>query len=468
MEPYYWVAISVLVLIASISSTAKAGQSTPTSFTDQAALRACNILAERFPALVSFPNDRLYLSQQAQYWASNQADFAPTCRLSPKKAEQVSSLVSQLVAFGDEVHFAITSGGHSTAHGASNLNDGITLDLSGLSSVSVAPDYLYVEVGPRTRWLDIYQILDPLGQTVSGGRASSVGVGGYLLGGGISMLSGRYGWSADTLLSIEVVLVNGTVINTSPSSRRDLFSVLKGGRNNFGIAAGFHLETFPLQESLRVALLRYSDDRLPRVIRGLADFARNAHLDPSSSAELSVGFDALSNRTAYVLMPTSANSRSGSGSKKKDEFPLWKLFLEVPTLETSMFRAGMTEVVEMIEINNPYGFRYASLPSLCFFPGIHLTSSLMGIPDDARSRVYKTTLTVHNDPELLSKITDLFTAHVVHNRTLDTEQHGSDARSHLPGRDAASATYTTAPTLLQGERGEESDGARRRSGAIDA
>ncbi|EXJ69781.1 uncharacterized protein A1O5_06852 [Cladophialophora psammophila CBS 110553] len=402
MEPYLLVAISVLVLTASISSTVKAGQSPLTSPTDQAALRACNILVELFPELVSFPNDRQYRSQQAQYWAFNQADFAPTCRLSPETPEQVSSLVSQLVALGDNVQFAITSGGHSTAHGASNLNDGITLDLSALSSVSVAHDYSYVEVGTGARWLDIYQILDPLGLAVSGGRAASVGIGGYLLGGlsppepnEITLLTKLPG----SFLA-KVILANGTVVNTSSSSHCNLFSVLKGGSNNFGIATRFRLRTFPLQEPLHVALLQYSHGHLSRVISALAVFTQNARLDPSSSAELSVGFDALSSQTVYVLTLTRVNS--GSGSNKKDESPLWEPFLEIPTLETTMFRAGMTEVAEMVEMNNPYGFR-----------------------------VYKTTLTVHNDPNLLSKITDLFTANVVHNRTLDTEQHGSDARDPL-------------------------------------
>ncbi len=81
------------------------------------------------------------------------------------------------------MQFAISSGGHATAFGASNLNDGITLDLSRLNTVSLAPDRSYVDIGTGARWLDVYQMLDPVNLTVAGGRAGSVGVGGYLLGG---------------------------------------------------------------------------------------------------------------------------------------------------------------------------------------------------------------------------------------------------------------------------------------------
>ena len=107
----------------------------------------------------------------------------PTCRVSASSSADVGAFVSLLSTFDDEVQLAISSGGHATAFGASNVNDGITLDLSALNSVSVAEDGSYVDIGTGARWLDVYKVLDPLGRTVAGGRAASVGVGGYLLGG---------------------------------------------------------------------------------------------------------------------------------------------------------------------------------------------------------------------------------------------------------------------------------------------
>ena len=71
--------------------------------------------------------------------------------------------------------------------GASNAPGGITIDLKLLNEISVLEDKNgeaeVTRVGPGNRWKDVYQKLDPMGLTVVGGRASIVGVGGFILGG---------------------------------------------------------------------------------------------------------------------------------------------------------------------------------------------------------------------------------------------------------------------------------------------
>ncbi|ETI24206.1 hypothetical protein G647_03575 [Cladophialophora carrionii CBS 160.54] len=333
----------------------------------KAAPVACHTLATRFPSLVTFPADRQYQSQQARYWASNQADFTPSCRISPTTSEEVGTLVSQLVEFGDDVKFAISSGGHATASGASNVDDGITLDLSALDSISLASDQSYVDVGTGTRWLDVYRVLDAFGLTVTGGRAASVGVGGYLLGGGISLFSSLYGWGADSVESIEVVLANGTLITASAAIHPDLFTCLKGGANNFGIATRFRIKTFPTNGPLHVSLLQYSHEYIPTVLRALSDLTQNAHLDPNSaSADLSVGFDTTlnnpgQNNTVYMLMLARLVPPEEKQVDTTDENllvpPLWQRFLDIPTLSTSTWRSTMSDIAELVEMSNPYGYR---------------------------------------------------------------------------------------------------------------
>ena len=90
----------------------------------------------------------------------------------------------------------------------------------------------------------MYSSLDGLGLSVVGGRASGVGVGGLTLGGGISYLSPRYGWTCDTVLGFELVVANGSIIEAKPGKNEDLLIALRGGANNFGVITRIELKTF--------------------------------------------------------------------------------------------------------------------------------------------------------------------------------------------------------------------------------
>lgn len=62
------------------------------------------------------------------------------------------------------------------------------------------------------------------------GECPTVGlVGGYLQGGGHSILSTSYGLAADNLLQYEVITASGTYINASRTENSDLFWALAGG-----------------------------------------------------------------------------------------------------------------------------------------------------------------------------------------------------------------------------------------------
>lgn len=65
---------------------------------------------------------------------------------------------------------------------------------------------------------------------ILGGECPTVGVaGGYLQGGGHSILSTQYGMAADNLLQYEVVTASGDHLNASRTENSDLFWALSGG-----------------------------------------------------------------------------------------------------------------------------------------------------------------------------------------------------------------------------------------------
>jgi hypothetical protein len=67
--------------------------------------------------------------------------------------------------------------------GASNTHQGIAIDLRYLNDIEVASDHLTTFISSGNKWKDVYEVLEPMGLAVLGGRDSIVGVGGFILGG---------------------------------------------------------------------------------------------------------------------------------------------------------------------------------------------------------------------------------------------------------------------------------------------
>lgn len=106
----------------------------------------------------------------------------PACRYLPSDPYDVRAALRRLVA--SETSFAVHAGGHSYNPGTSNIEGGVTIDLSRLNSVKLTDNNTAAWVGPGARWREVYAALEPHGLTTPGGRVADVGVGGYILGGG--------------------------------------------------------------------------------------------------------------------------------------------------------------------------------------------------------------------------------------------------------------------------------------------
>ncbi|KAK4185160.1 hypothetical protein QBC35DRAFT_439900 [Podospora australis] len=202
----------------------------------------CETLELALPGLVTFPNTTLYALENS-YWSARQSEARPSCFVTPRSAKDVATAMQVLVS--KNAPFTVKSGGHTAFEGGSNIDQGVTVDLLYLTDISVSTDRQTVSVGAGNRWVQVSEVLDPLGLAVVGGRASTVGVSGLILGGGISYFSGRRGWACDNVRNFEVVTVTGAIVNASPDSNQDLYWALRGGGgSNFGIVTRFDLVSF--------------------------------------------------------------------------------------------------------------------------------------------------------------------------------------------------------------------------------
>jgi len=91
-----------------------------------------------------------------------------------------------------------------------------------------ATDTTAVTIAAGELWGDIYEQAALLNLTAVGPTPSSVGVGGYLTGGGHSAISGLFGTGSDQVLEIEVVTASGDILTVNECQNTDLFWALRG------------------------------------------------------------------------------------------------------------------------------------------------------------------------------------------------------------------------------------------------
>ncbi|KAJ6570598.1 hypothetical protein DFH09DRAFT_1153858 [Mycena vulgaris] len=204
----------------------------------------CTMLKSMLPTKTHLPKHPAYEAQQLGYSAVEQREMRPACRLTPSSAEDISLIIQ--IAAQNQCTFAVKSGGHMNWAGSNVGPAGFTIDLGNLDEVSVREDKGIVSIGSGCLWGDVYEALAPYGLTTVGARDSKVGVGGFLLGGGISFLSTGHGLGSDNVVNYVVVLADGAISNVNETSLPDLYWALKYGSTNFGIVVRFDMLTYPL------------------------------------------------------------------------------------------------------------------------------------------------------------------------------------------------------------------------------
>ncbi|KAF4976549.1 hypothetical protein FZEAL_6805 [Fusarium zealandicum] len=181
-----------------------------------------------------------YQEERMNYYSTTASARQPSCIFSPANAEELRGIM--LILSQHDHKFAVKSGGYNTNEDFSSIDDGPLISLRKLNQITIDPKTGRIDIGPGAKWGDVAKKLDGTGWTLPGPRVGEVGVGGYLVGGGMSFLSQQYGWGASSIDEMQLVLPNGTIAFVHRSTGGYLFKALKGGGNNFGIVTTFHMQ----------------------------------------------------------------------------------------------------------------------------------------------------------------------------------------------------------------------------------
>ncbi|CAG8910187.1 unnamed protein product [Penicillium egyptiacum] len=227
-----------------------------------------------------------YNTDLTKYWSTACGELKPTCIAVPSSASEMAQVIKNL--HDVETLFAIKSGGHNPNNGFASVQDGLLISTKNLDQVDYNPEDHTAVIGPGLSWEEAQQGLAGTGRTIVGGRMGGVGVGGYMLGGGMSFLSTQYGWAANNIKDFEIVLANGTIVHATETENPDLFKSLKGGGNNFGVVTAYTMQTHPQDHKVWGGNYVYTADKAPEILTAVRNFTDEY---PDDKAAIIVTFE---------------------------------------------------------------------------------------------------------------------------------------------------------------------------------
>jgi FAD/FMN-containing dehydrogenase len=245
--------------------------------TSDLSIRAFEDFPAAFKGPVLRPGDEGFAESRA-IWNMRNADHTPGLIVQALDPQDVVVTVDYARQKG--VTIAVRSGGHGVDAHAMPHN-ALVIDTTKMKGILVdkATGRATVEAGVLLGEMDA--ATQPYGLTVPAGVVSDTGVAGLALGGGIGHLSRRYGATVDSLLSIEVVTMDGAVRTVSADSEPDLFWGMRGAGHNLAIATSFTFQAYKVGPQVVSGILVYSREDAVRLSAGIDEAMRRTPRDLS-------------------------------------------------------------------------------------------------------------------------------------------------------------------------------------------
>jgi FAD/FMN-containing dehydrogenase len=173
------------------------------------------------------------------------------------------------------VAISIKGGGHNIA-GLAVCDGGLMLDMSRARGVWVDRQArtAHAQAGCLLGDVDRETQLHGLAATL--GFVSNTGIAGLTVGGGFGYLTRRFGWTCDTVRSMDVVTADGRLVRASESENPDLFWGLRGGGGNFGIVTSFEFELNAVGPEILGGAMAWPAAEAPRVLDLFRELTTNA------------------------------------------------------------------------------------------------------------------------------------------------------------------------------------------------
>jgi FAD/FMN-containing dehydrogenase len=289
----------------------------------------------------------------AAVWNERKPDRYPDAVVIAADEDDVVRAVRTAGAEGWSI--GIRSGGHSWV-GNGVRDGGLLLDLSRLDDVVVDAEARVAAVGPAAKGPALNGALVPQGLFFPTGHAPTVGIGGFILGGGYGWNSRFHGPACLSIRAVDVVLADGQLIHADDETHPDLMWAARGsGPGFFGVVTRFHLNVHPAPATILRTTHTYPLELTRDVLAWSYDNLEA--LSPAVEISAKVGYTpGLDARTASLTATAFCTEDTGEDLLA----PLEKIPFRDRAVRATVNRATtIAELYELADRLNPAGLRWA-------------------------------------------------------------------------------------------------------------
>jgi len=230
--------------------------------------------------------DRVHLPGDAGYDGARVAwnlavDQRPAGVVSVASPEEVSEVVRTAALAGLRV--APQSTGHNAAPlAARGLDDVVIVRTGRLDTVTYDEAAHVVRVEGGCIWEPVVDTAAKYGRAVLHGSSPDVGVAGYSLGGGMGWYARKLGLATNSLVAVEIVIGDGTLVRADAETNRELFWAVRGGGGSFGVVTAMEFRTFDI-ETAYAGMLMWDLADIEPVLREWVAWAPDAPEEVTTS-----------------------------------------------------------------------------------------------------------------------------------------------------------------------------------------
>lgn len=189
-----------------------------------------------------------------------------------QSTEEVVQVYKTAVQFNLPVR--VRAGGHDHA-GESSGDNTILIDVTGIKPDVDIDDDGVATIGAGYRFFQLTPVLAKQNRMIPHGTCATVGLSGFIQGGGWGPWTRKHGMCCEHLVAATVVLGDGSVIEATEQAHPEILWALRGGGGmSYGLVTEWKIQTFTLPEEIHRFTIEWNTPGNERPVLGCPTPAR--------------------------------------------------------------------------------------------------------------------------------------------------------------------------------------------------